>query len=241
VLVLEAHSQQSTPLKPSAAEPLKASVAPASVADWSLRHRFEEVLRLAPSHMGPELAAQFRAMLTPVNVGIIAVTLTAWAVSHAFGAGEVVDIGLLAVGAVFLGMAVFKAGEDIGECLMTTLNAETQPDLDRAAGYLAQAVAILGVVAFFSLLARVGARFGRAASAGGEDAAATSADTAQNQRPGHQKHPSPMKHLKRVVRRVLGPKRRLKTTLHCRIISNGMGKILGRRPLANISSRRAVF
>jgi hypothetical protein len=149
-----------------------------SVADWTLTQRFERVLRLAPNHMAPELAAQFRAMITPVNVGIITVTLGAWAVSHAFGAGEAADIGLLAVGTVFLGMAAFQAGEDIGECAMTALGAETQPDLDRAADYLAQAVAILGVVAFFSLVARVGAKFGGAASAGEKDAAAASADTA---------------------------------------------------------------
>ena len=169
VLVPGARLQQSTHLKRSAAAP---------VADWSLTHRFEEVLRLAPNHMAPELAAQFRAMITPENVGIIAGTLAAWAVSHAFGAGELVDIVLLALGTVFLGMAVFKAGEDIGECVMTTLHAETQPDLDKAADYLAQAVAILGVVAFFSVVARVGAKFGRAAGAGEEDAAAASADTA---------------------------------------------------------------
>jgi hypothetical protein len=170
VLVPERRSQQFTPLKGSAAT---------SVADWSLGHRFEEVLRLAPNHMVPELAIQFRAMITPVNVSIIAGSLATWAVSHVFGVGEAVDIGLLAVGTIFLGMAAFKAGEDVGECVMTTLKAETPPDLDRAADHLAQAVAILGVVAFFSLVARVGAKFGGAASAGEEDAAGVSADTAE--------------------------------------------------------------
>ena len=158
VLVPEARSQQSTTLKGSAAAP---------VADLSLTHRFEEVLRLAPNHMAPELAAQFRAMITPVNVGIIAGTLSAWAVSHVFGAGELVDVGLLAVGTVFLGGAVFKAGEDIGDCVMTTLHAETQPDLDKAADYLAQAVAILGVVAFFALLAKMAGKFARGSGAAG--------------------------------------------------------------------------
>lgn len=168
LLAPEAGPRPSIPKKSSAAAP---------VATWSLRHRFEEVLRLAPNHMAPELAAQFRAMLTPVNVGIFAGTLAAWAVSHAFGVGEAADIAFLVVGAIFLGMAVFTAGEDIGECVKTTLEAETQADLDKAADYLAQAVAILGVVAFFSLLAKVGAKFGRAAGAGEEDAAA-SANTA---------------------------------------------------------------
>src|ERR1700722_16133017 len=33
-----------------------------------LTQRFEEVLRLTPNHLGPEAAAQFRAMLTPKNI-----------------------------------------------------------------------------------------------------------------------------------------------------------------------------
>jgi ribonuclease T1 len=147
---------------------------PTPVADWSLSHRFEEVLKLAPNHMAPDLAAQFRAMLTPESIAIIVGTLAIWAVSHAFGAGEVFDLVLLVVGSAFMGLAAFRAGEDIGECLMTTLNAETQADLDKAADCLAQAVAILGVVAFFSLIAKVATKFGGAASGGEEDAGAAS-------------------------------------------------------------------
>jgi hypothetical protein len=143
-----------------------------SVADWPLRRRFEEVLQLAPNHMAPELAAQFRAMLTPLNVSIAVGTLAAWAVSHAFGVGEIADIVLGVVGAIFIGMAVFKAGEDIGECLMTTLHAQSYSDLDKAADYLAQAVAIVGVVTFFALLAKVGAKLGKTGAAGEEEAAA---------------------------------------------------------------------
>jgi peptidoglycan hydrolase-like protein with peptidoglycan-binding domain len=154
------------------------STGPPSVAEWTLRGRFEEVLRLAPNYMRPELAAQFRALITPLSASIIAGTLAAWAVSHAFGVGEVADIGVFAIGTIFLGVAAFKAGEDIGDCIITTLNAETQLDLERAADYLAQAVAILGIAAFLSLVARVGARFGRAAGVGEEEGAAASADTA---------------------------------------------------------------
>ena len=190
VLVVPIDSPQSTatPAAPPAGmssppqdvvrQSLPASAAAPPVADWSLSRRFEEVLNLTPNHMAPEIAAQFRAMLTPLNVGIIVGTLTAWAVSHAFGAGEIADIVMACVGAFFLGMATFTAIEDIGECLMTTLGAESYPDLDRAADYLARAIAILGVVAFFAILAKVGAKFGRAASTAEDDAAgAASTDT----------------------------------------------------------------
>ena len=149
--------------------------APETVVDWPLSRRFEEVLRLSPNHMVPELAVQFRALLAPENLGIIAGTLAVWAVAHAFGAGEAVDAVLLALGVIFIGVGVFTAGEDIGECLMITLHAEKPQDLDKAADYLAQAIAILGVVAFFSLVAKVGAKFGRAAGAAEKEAAGAAA------------------------------------------------------------------
>lgn len=152
-------------------------VSDAPVATWSLRLRFEEVLRLAPNHMAPQLAAQFRAMLTPVNVAIMVTTLAGWAVSHAFGVGEIADIVMAVLGAVFLGLAAFKAGEDLGECLGITLEAKSEEELDEAANYLAQAIAILGVVAFFALIAKVGAKLGGAAGAAEEEAAGGAAET----------------------------------------------------------------
>jgi Putative peptidoglycan binding domain len=141
-----------------------------SVADWPLTKRFEEVLKLAPNHMGPELAAQFRAMLTPTNISIAVGTLAVWAVSQAFGVGEIVDLILLVVGAAFIGLGIFKAGEDLGDCMMATVHAKDLPDLDRAADYLAQAVVILGVTAFFALLAKVAGKFARGGGAAGEEA-----------------------------------------------------------------------
>lgn len=146
----------------------------------TMRQRFIEVLKLAPNHMGPELAAQFRAMLTPTSLAMIAGTFAALAVSQAFGVGEIVDVILLLVGVIFVGMAVFTAAKDIFECVKTTAGAKTTADLDRAADYLAQAVAILGVVAFFALIAKIGEKFGGAASAEeeGNAAAANSEESA---------------------------------------------------------------
>jgi hypothetical protein len=145
-----------------------------SVADWPLTLRFEKILRLAPKHMAPELAAQFRAMLTAGNIAMAVGTLAVWAVSQAFGVGEVIDAVMLVVGAAFLGMGVFKAGEDLGDCLLAALHAQDLPDLDRAADYLAQAVVILGVTTFFALLAKMAGKLARGGGAGGEEAAGSS-------------------------------------------------------------------
>jgi hypothetical protein len=142
-----------------------------NAATLTYKQRFVEVLKLTPDHMAPELAAQFRAMLTPSSMMMMAATFTALAVSQAFGVGEIVDVILLVVGAFFVGMAAFTAAKDIVECVKLTVRAKTPADLDRAADYLAQAVAILGVVVFFALVAKVGERFGGAASAEEEGSA----------------------------------------------------------------------
>ncbi len=149
-----------------------------SVADWPLTQRFEKVLSLAPQHMAPELATQFRAMLTPGNIAVAAGTLAVWAVSQAFGIGEVVDAILLVVGAAFVGLGIFKAGEDLGDCLVTTLEAQGFADLDRAADSLAEAVVILGVTAFFALLAKMASKFTRGSGAAEQEAAGSSSAAA---------------------------------------------------------------
>jgi hypothetical protein len=172
-LVAPGASSQSSGGKSGFAAPANQSTAQGvtSVADWPLTQRFEKVLRLAPQHMAPELANQFRAMLTPANIAIAGGTLAVWAVSQAFGVGEVVDAILLVVGAAFVGLGIFKAGEDLGDCLMSTLQAQSLSDLDHAADSLAQAVVILGVTAFFALLAKMAGRLSRGTGAAGEDAA----------------------------------------------------------------------
>jgi hypothetical protein len=166
-----------------------------SVTDWPLTQRFEKVLRLAPQHMAPELATQFRAMLTLGNIAIAVGTLAVWAVSQAFGVGEVVDVFMLVVGAAFIGMGIFKAGEDLGDCLVATLDAQGLPDLDRAAEYLAQAVVILGVTAFFALLAKMASKFARGGAATEEGAAggpgAAAAEDAAPKPPSSPKPPKP--------------------------------------------------
>jgi hypothetical protein len=112
--------------------------------------------------MLPELAAQFRAMLTPENLGLLVAVLVGWAVSHAFGPGEVADIiGLItaALGALFFGLNLLRAGEDLFDCLEITVEAKTYSDLDRASDRLAEAITIIGIMAFFALIAKLSSRF----------------------------------------------------------------------------------
>jgi hypothetical protein len=158
---------RTVPIRSLETRPVPAS-SDGGVSGWPLKRRFEVVLTSVPKYLSPELAAQFRAMLTVENLAIFVSGLAAWAISHAFGVGEIVDLILLAVGMVFIGLGIFKAAEDIGSCLAITLDAKERSDLEKAADYLAQAVVILGITAFFALLARVAARFAPARGAAAE-------------------------------------------------------------------------
>ena len=190
---LPAHEEQATQHAAPAPQAVSAP-APVSVADWSLTRRFHEIVTvLVVKHLKPELAAQFRAMLTPVNITILVTTLVAWAVSHAFGVGEVADVIIAVVGTIFMGLAVFKAGYDIGDCMMITVGAKEYPDLDRAADKLAEAIAILGVVAFFALIAKVGAKLRSKGSPAGGGAGDEGAPPEKGSKPSGEDSDSPAK------------------------------------------------
>lgn len=133
------------------------------VSKWPLKEKFAEVLRRTGPKLPGEMKNQFLALLTPVNLAIMAGTLAAWAGSHFFGVGEIIDILLLIVGAVFLGMAVFTAAKDLWLFAKGTVDAQTEDDLDKAATKLAEAIAIIGVAAFIALLAKLGGKLAKGA------------------------------------------------------------------------------
>jgi hypothetical protein len=130
-----------------------------------LKQRFIEVLKLVPNHLAPELAGQFRAMLTPLSLGIMAGTFALLAVSQGFVIGEVIDVIVFVGGTIFVGKAMFTAAEEIFACLKITVKAKTEADLDKAAKHLAEAIAILGVVVFFAVIGGLGQKSGGAGGA----------------------------------------------------------------------------
>jgi hypothetical protein len=70
----------------------------ADVARFTASERVAEAVRRSVSHLPANAKGVVEAMLEPQNVAIVAGTLTAWAGSHFFGIGEVVDVALLTVG-----------------------------------------------------------------------------------------------------------------------------------------------
>ena len=129
-----------------------------SVADWSLEDKFGDVLSRTAAKLPEGLREEFAALLTATNIAIMAGTLALWAASHLIGIGAIIDILLLATGAIFFGMAVFDVLDDLVECINGTVKAQTMAELDQAASHLARVISIIGVAAFMALLAKVGAK-----------------------------------------------------------------------------------
>lgn len=131
-----------------------------TVDQWTLSERFEYVLTHCGPYLGPDMRAQFTALLTPVNLGIMVGSLVVWAAGHFFGMSEIADAFLLGFGLVFLGKAAIDAARLLKNVIEITCSASTEAELEDAAKDLAEAISIIGVVAFFALLAKVGRAIG---------------------------------------------------------------------------------
>src|SRR2546422_183757 len=131
-----------------------------------LEEKFTYVLHATGKYLRPDLKQQFEALLTPTNLGIFAGTLVIWAAGHFFGVSEVVDVVLGVAGVTFLGLAVFQVGEYLGRCIELTCSATTKEELEEAANDLAEAIALIGVVAFIALLMKAARIFGKGGKGG---------------------------------------------------------------------------
>ena len=119
-----------------------------NVDEWSLYERFEYVVLHTGSHLKGNLRGQFAALLTTTGLKYVVGALVVWGVSQFLGIGEVLDAALLLY-------AGFSAGHHLGTFILLTCTASTKKELDDAANNLAEAIEILGVIAFFALLSRV--------------------------------------------------------------------------------------
>jgi hypothetical protein len=125
-----------------------------SISHWTFTQKLEEALKRSLPKLGPEARAQVAALLTKETLAVMAGVLTAWVLSHAVGIGEVIDIVIVAVGAIGLGWTVFQGVDELYEFAMGTYRANTVQDLDTAADHFARAVSILGIQAVLAVLLR---------------------------------------------------------------------------------------
>jgi hypothetical protein len=125
-----------------------------SIAAWSFPRKLEEVLRRSLPMLAPEARSQLSALISPETIATMAAVLVAWVLSHAVGIGEVVDIVIVALGAVAIGWSLFQGIDELYEFAMGTYGAGTTRDLDVAAGHFAKAVSIIGIQAVLAVLLR---------------------------------------------------------------------------------------
>jgi hypothetical protein len=135
------------------------------VARLSFEDRLSGTFNRTLPKLGPEARSQLAAVINPQSLAVIAGVLVAWIVSHAFGIGEIIDILILATGAVAIGFAVFTGLDHLYDFAIGVYRAKTSQDLDIAADNLAKAIAILGIQAVLAVLFR-GARAPRTGSGG---------------------------------------------------------------------------
>ncbi|MBC7773471.1 MAG: hypothetical protein H7210_13320 [Pyrinomonadaceae bacterium] len=142
--------------------------------------RFKRVMQLTAPRLPGELGEQFKQLLDPVVLGIIAGTLAVWAASHFFGVGFVVDFILVTAGVITMGWTAWQAACHLVDAVQLTRNARTPADLTQAADAMARFVTLVGVEAALALLTRgAGKLASTSANLGGSSASiATKARTA---------------------------------------------------------------
>src|SRR3954453_19513047 len=104
-----------------------------NVSRWPVTEKIAEAIRRSSAHMPNSVAVQLQAFLEPDTLAIIAGTLAIWAGSHFFGVGEVVDVGLLLVGAFMIGWSINDVVRDLVDFGTTAYGSGSEADLDRAA------------------------------------------------------------------------------------------------------------
>jgi hypothetical protein len=125
-----------------------------NVQAMSVTDRLKEVLKRSKKNFGPDIGQQIDALLSPLNLGIMAGTLLLWGGSHFFGVGEVVDVILLAVGFFAIGWSIGDVATDVYNFANLTLNAKTEDDLEKASQAFSHAIVLAGITVIMALLLR---------------------------------------------------------------------------------------
>ncbi len=122
------------------------------VSSWTDQQKLKAVLTASKNYLPTEVGRQIDALVSPANLGIMAATLSVWAGAHFLGVGEIVDVGLLLVGALMIGWSIEDVGRELYEFGMITMRAKNQTDIDSAARHFASAVVTAGVTAVMAIL-----------------------------------------------------------------------------------------
>jgi hypothetical protein len=131
-----------------------AKAATLDVGGMSPQTKIELAIRRSLPMLPAEARQQVMQMLTPTSLAIMGGTLVAWAGSHLFGIGEIVDVILLVTGFALVGLSAVTGAQELYAFATGAIRARSDADLDRAAKHFASAVTILGIATISALLLR---------------------------------------------------------------------------------------
>lgn len=123
-----------------------------TVSQMSPDKKLAETIRLAAEKLPGDAGEKLKELASPTNLAVMTGMLTAWAASHAFVAGEVIDTVFAGAGLIALGADGIAAAVELGKFAVGTVNASSDQELDIAASHLSQAISIVGVDAIVSLV-----------------------------------------------------------------------------------------
>jgi len=124
------------------------------VARMSKTEKIKAAIICSGAYLPADLYAVVQALTEPKSLVILAGTVIAWAGSHAFGLGEVIDLLLLGLGFAYIGFSVFAGAGELIDFIRGALGATTHADLDDAGKHFAHAVTLLGISVIQALLLR---------------------------------------------------------------------------------------
>ncbi|TWB22782.1 hypothetical protein FBZ89_103412 [Nitrospirillum amazonense] len=128
---------------------------PGQPAQWSMIQRVVGMLRRSIPYLPRDMQQAAKSLFTLETLYWLAGFLAAWAVGHAAGYGEAIDVILLGVGYAMVGWSVFGGLNDLGHGVAMATTAKTEHDLDEAAKRTAAGLTVLTINALIVLIAKV--------------------------------------------------------------------------------------
>lgn len=125
-----------------------------NVAFMSTSEKVAEAVRRSRPHLPAAVYQQLEVLISPANIAIFTGTLVVWAGSHFVGVGEIVDVGLLLLGAFFVGWSIESVARDLYTFGTLAVNAQSDAELDQAGRAPASAVVNGGMTVIMALLLR---------------------------------------------------------------------------------------
>ncbi len=122
------------------------------ISQWTPIQKLDSVIRRTALLLPEEVGRQLLGLLEPRSLAIMVAVLIMWIGGHFFVASEIVDVGLLLFGTLFLGFAAFQAGGLLANFAIKCFDGRTEKDLDESAQNLADAIALIGIQVVMALL-----------------------------------------------------------------------------------------